>query len=195
MASAFLSMIPIPSEPVIHNTMLSAIVGGMGSGIGAGMVLKAGSSQGGQDLIGVCVAKTHPDFKVGTVGIIISICIYTICLFMYDIDTVMYSIIFAVVTGLCIDKVHTQNIKLQATIITKKDGIAEALMDELSRGVTYWEGTGAYTGDSSHILLTMISKYEEPHLREIIERIDPNAFVILSEGSRVMGNFQKRFTD
>ena len=68
-------------------------------------------------------------------------------------------------------------------------------MDELSRGVTYWEGTGAYTGDSSHILLTMISKYEEPHLREIIERIDPNAFVILSEGSRVMGNFQKRFTD
>lgn len=195
MASAFLSMIPIPSEPVIHNTMLSAIVGGMGSGIGAGMVLKAGSSQGGQDLIGVCVAKTHPDFKVGTVGIIISICIYTICLFMYDIDTVMYSIIFAVVTGLCIDKVHTQNIKLQATIITKKDGIAEALMEELSRGVTYWEGTGAYTGDSSHILLTMISKYEEPHLREIIERIDPNAFVILSEGSRVMGNFQKRFTD
>lgn len=195
MASAFLSMIPIPKEPIIDNVMLSAIVGGLGSGIGAGMVLKAGSSQGGQDLIGVCLAKTKPDFKVGTVGIIISFCIYTICLFMYDIKTVLYSIIFAVVTGLCIDKVHTQNIKLQVTIFTKKEGIADALMKELKRGVTYWEGTGAYTGDSSNILVTVISKYEEQNLREILERIDPSAFVILSEGSRVIGNFEKRFTE
>lgn len=195
MASAFLSMIPIPKEPIIHNIMLSSVVGGMGSGIGAGMVLKAGSSQGGQDLIGVCLAKTHPDFKVGTIGIIISICIYSICLFIYDIDTVLYSIIFAVVTGICIDKVHTQNIKLQATIITKKEGIAEALMTELNRGVTYWDGVGGYTQKGATVLVTVLSKYEEPVLREIIERIDPDAFVILSEGTRVMGNFQKRFTE
>lgn len=195
MASAFLSMIPIPSEPVIKNIMLSSIVGGLGSGIGAGMVLKAGSSQGGQDLIGVCLAKTHPDFKVGAVGIAISICIYTICLFIYDIDTVLYSIIFAVVTGLCIDRVHTQNIKLQATIITKKEGIEKILLKELNRGVTCLSGTGAYTGDETHVFLTVISKYEEQHLREILEENDPDAFVIMSEGARVMGNFQKRFTD
>ncbi|MCF0141604.1 MAG: YitT family protein, partial [Mogibacterium sp.] len=107
MASAFLSLIPIPSQPIISdNILLNAILGGMGSGIGAGMVLRAGSSQGGQDLIGVCLAKTNPDFKVGTIGIIISICIYSICLFMYDVETVIYSMIFAVVTGFCVDKVH-----------------------------------------------------------------------------------------
>ena len=158
-------------------------------------MLRAGSSQGGQDLIGVCLAKTHPDFKVGAIGIVISVCIYTICLFVYDVETVLYSIIFAVMTGIFIDKVHIQNIKIECMIFTKKEGLAQAIMDELRRGVTAWEGVGAYTRDDSHILVTVISKYEEDHLREIIARIDPDAFMIISDNARVAGNFQKRFTD
>ncbi|MBQ0005563.1 MAG: YitT family protein [Clostridiales bacterium] len=195
MSSAFLSLIPIPVVPIIEDPMLASIIGGLGSGIGAGMVLRAGSSQGGQDLLGVCLAKTHPDFKVGTIGIIISICIYTICLVVYDVQTVLYSMIFAVVTGLAIDKVHIQNIKLEALIITKNEGIAAAIMEELRRGVTYWEGTGAYTKQDANILVTVISKYEEPLLKEIVGRVDPNAFVVITDNARVIGNFEKRFTE
>lgn len=195
MVSVFLSLIPIPNPPIIKDRMLASIVGGLGSGVGAGMVLRAGSSQGGQDLIGVCLAKTHPNFKVGTIGIIISVCIYTICLFIYDIPTVLYSIIFAVVTGLCVDKVHIQNIKHEAMIFTKNEGIADAIMNELRRGVTNWDGIGAYTKESSHVLITVISKYEEPLLKDVVERIDPNAFVIITDNARVLGNFEKRFTE
>ena len=195
MASACLSLIPIPKVPIIEDRMLSAIVGGLGSGVGAGMVLRAGSSQGGQDLLGVCLAKTHPNFKVGTVGIIISVAIYSVCLFMYDVTTVLYSIIFAVVTGLCINKVHVQNIKMQAMIFTKNEGMCEAIMNEMRRGVTTWEGVGAYTNEDSHIIVTVMSKYEEPILKDIVARIDPNAFVIIHENARVLGNFQKRFTE
>ena len=78
MASAFLAIIPVPAVPIVEDRILASVVGGLGSGVGAGLVLRAGSSQGGQDVIGVCLAKTHPNFKVGTIGIIISICIYTI---------------------------------------------------------------------------------------------------------------------
>lgn len=195
MASAFLMLIPIPVQPIVHDRMLSAIIGGIGSGVGAGLVLRAGSSQGGQDVIGVCLAKTHPNFKVGTIGIIISVCIYTICLFIYDVDTVLYSVIFAVVTGLCVDKVHIQNIQLEAMIFTKHDGVAEEIMKELKRGVTAWDGVGAYTNEDSHVLITVISKYEEPLLKEVLARIDPHAFIIVSDNTRVIGNFEKRFTD
>lgn len=193
MASVLLTAIPIPNKPLITDPMLAALVGGLGSGVGAGMVLRAGSSQGGQDLIGVCAAKTHPSFKVGTVGIIISVCIYLICLFIYDVQTVLYSIIFAVMTGLFINRVHVQNIQIQAMIFTKKEGMAAAIMEEMKRGVTTWEGAGAYTKEGSHILVTVISKYEEPLLQEIIARHDPSAFVILLNDARVIGNFEKRF--
>ena len=195
MASAFLAIIPVPATPIVDDRILASLVGGLGSGFGAGLVLRAGISQGGQDLIGVCLAKTHPDFKVGAIGIVISVCIYTICLFLYDIQTVLYSIIFAVMTGIFIDKVHIQNIKIECMIFTKREGLANAIMTELNRGVTTWEGEGAYTGEDSHVLVTVISKYEEAHLRAIIDRIDPNAFVIITDHARVAGNFQKRFVD
>lgn len=195
MASGFLAIIPVPATPIVDDRILASVVGGLGSGFGAGLVLRAGSSQGGQDLIGVCLAKTHPDFKVGAIGIIISVCIYTICLFMYDIPTVLYSIIFAVVTGVVIDRVHIQNIKEECMIITKKEGLADAIIHELNRGLTVWEGEGGYTGENVHILLTAISKYEETHLREILARIDPDAFMIITDNTRVVGKFQKRFVD
>ncbi len=195
MASAFLAVIPVPAVPIVNDRILASVVGGLGSGVGAGLVLRAGSSQGGQDVIGVCLAKTHPNFKVGTIGIIISICIYSICLFIYDIPTVLYSIIFAVVTGLGIDRVHVQNIKQECMIFTKKPGLSDAILHDLNRGVTVWEGEGAYTGEDTHVLVTVISKYEEPHLRELIAKHDENAFMIISDNIRVIGLFQKRFTE
>ena len=195
MASAFLAIIPVPAVPIVDDRILASVVGGLGSGVGAGLVLRAGSAQGGQDLIGVCLAKTHPNFKVGTIGIIISICIYTICLFIYDIPTVLYSIIFAVVTGLGIDRVHTQNIKQECMIFTKKPGLADAILHDLNRGATIWDGQGAYTREDTQVLVTVISKYEEPHLREIIAKHDENAFMIISDNIRVVGLFNKRFTE
>lgn len=195
MASAFLAIVPVPKVPIVEDRILAAVVGGIGSGVGAGLLLRAGTSQGGQDIIGVCMAKTHPNFKVGIIGIIISLFIYGVCLFIYDIPTVLYSIVFSVVTGVCIDKVHTQNIKQQCMIFTKKPGLSKHIIEDLGRGVTAWDGEGVYTGEDTYVLVTVISKYEEHHLRELIAEHDPNAFMIISDNTRVVGNFVKRFTD
>ena len=195
MASAFLAIVPVPKVPIVEDRILAAVVGGIGSGVGAGLLLRAGTSQGGQDIIGVCMAKTHPNFKVGIIGIIISLFIYGVCLFIYDIPTVLYSIVFSVVTGVCIDKVHTQNIKQQCMIFTKKPGLSKHIIEDLGRGVTAWDGEGVYTGEDTYVLVTVISKYEEHHLRELIAEHDPNAFMIISDNTRVVGNFQKKFTE
>ena len=99
------------------------------------------------------------------------------------------------VTGVCIDRVHVQNIKQECMIITKKPGLSKAIMEELGRGVTAIDGEGMYTEEDTYILITVISKYEEPHLRELIAHHDEHAFMIISDNIRVVGNFQKRFTD
>ncbi len=71
--------------------------------------------------------------------------------------------------------------------------MANAIMTQMHRGVTTWEGAGAYTKEGSHILVTVLSKYEEPHLQNIVTEYDPQAFVILIDNARVIGNFEKRF--
>ena len=61
------------------------------------MVLRAGSSQGGQDIIGVIVSVLNPNYSVGKIGIMINIGIYIICLFLFNIEIVAYSLIYTTI--------------------------------------------------------------------------------------------------
>lgn len=195
MVSVFMALIPVPKTPIVADPMLAAVTGGIITGTGAGLLLRAGTSQGGQDIIGVCMAKLYPNFKVGTIGIIISIFIYSICLFVYDIPTVLYSIIFTVLNGIFINKVHVQNIKQECMIFTKVPGLGKRINDELKRGATAWSGQGVYTGDGVEVLTVVVSKYEESFLRKIVKEHDPDAFMIINDNVRVLGHFEKKFTE
>lgn len=195
MVSVFMAVIPVPKTPIVPDPMLAAITGGIITGTGAGLLLRAGTSQGGQDVIGVCMAKLYPNFKVGTIGIIISVFIYLICLFVYDIPTVLYSIIFTVLNGIFINRVHIQNIKQECMIFTKVPGLGKRINEELKRGATAWSGQGVYTGEGVEVITVVVSKYEETFLRKIVNEHDPDAFVIINDNVRVLGHFEKKFTE
>ena len=65
-------------------------------------------------------------------------------------------------------------------------------MEKLGRGVTYWKGTGAYTGSDLHVLTVCLSKFEIEELIRGLHTIDPNAFVTVQEHVRVYGNFLRK---
>lgn len=190
--SLFLMMVPIPATPIIDDYLTSCIIGGIVAGTGTGLVLRGRSSGGGQDIIGLCCAKKYPDFSVGKINIITNIFVYAICLFVFNIEIVIYSLIYTTVLAIAIDRIHIQNINMSVMIFTKKTGISKAIMEQTGRGVTNWDGEGAYTNKTSYILLVMISKYEVAEIKQIVRSIDPDAFMIFTEGCAVDGNFEKR---
>ena len=190
--TVILVLIPIPSTPIIDDYLTASIIGGIIAGVGGGFILRGRMAGGGQDIIGVCLAKKYPNFSVGKVSIVINAFVFGFCLWIYDIEMVVYSLIFTVVYAISIDKIHIRNINMSAMIFTKKTGIAQIVMQEMRRGVTAWEGEGAYTKEDTHILYVVLSKYEVAQLKEIVREVDPNAFVIISEGCMVEGNFEKR---
>ncbi|MCI8293046.1 MAG: YitT family protein [Hespellia sp.] len=190
--SFFLAAVPIPDEPIVSDYLTACLIGGIVSGTGSGMVLRGRSSAGGQDILGICFAKKNPDFSVGKLSILMNFVIYMICLFLFNIEIVIYSLIYAMVHGLAVDRVHIQNINMSVMIFTKKEGIQEAIMQQMNRGVTNWEGMGAYTQDTASILYVVISKYEVAQIKRVVHSIDQDAFMILTEGCSVDGNFEKR---
>ena len=190
--SAILVVVPIPETPIVGDYLTSCIIGGIVCGVGCGMILRGRASAGGQDIIGLCCSKKFPNITVGKVTIIINIFVYGVCMLLFNIEIVIYSLIFSTVSSLAIDKVHIQNINTSVMIFTKKTGISKAIMEQTGRGVTNWDGEGAYTNKTSHILLVMISKYEVAQIKKIVHSIDPNAFMIFTEGCSVDGNFEKR---
>ena len=194
-ASLCMSLVPVAAKPVFDDYLTACLVGGLVTGTGAGMVLKGGTSGGGQDIIGVALSKTHPNFSVGKISIAINTVIYGVCFFLFDIQTVVYSMIFAVVNAFALDYQHTQNRNVQVMIFTKKEGITDKVIKEVRRGLTYWHGAGGYTDEDTYVLTTMVTKYELPGLIRIVKEVDPNAFVMVNEGTKIYGNFEKRFTE
>ena len=180
------------SSPIITDRLTSCVVGGLVVGIGVGFMLKSGGSGGGLDIVGMYLTKKYTDASVGKVALLCNVCLYLICAVMFNIETAVYSIIYTAVSSFTTDRFHDQNIMVRAMIFTKKDGIAARIISELNRGVTEWNGEGAYTHDSEQILVTIISKYEMNHLRRLVQEADPHAFITYDRIMSVDGNFLKR---
>ncbi len=188
--TVFLSVVPIVQ--VVDDTVAACVVGGIVSGAGIGIILRMASSGGGLDVVGVLLTKWRRDFSVGKVYLIVNLSLYIICLF--DIEIVVYSVIFASVHSLAIDKVHIQNINVEANIITKLNNVdlEKAIMEEIGRGLTKWTTLGAYTYEQSHMLYITLSKYEVSRLKAVVHKYDPNAFIVINEGVTIDGNFLKK---
>ena len=190
--TVFLSVIPV--HVIVEDVMASCVVGGLISGTGIGITLRMGASSGGMDVIGVILTRWKRDFSVGKVNLLVNLVLYGICLFLFDVEIVVYSIIYGSVYAVAMDKAHTQNINVEANIITKANttGLEKEIFDELGRGITKWSTLGAYTYEQSHILYITLSKYEVSRLKAIIKKHDPNAFIVINEGVSVEGNYLKK---
>jgi uncharacterized membrane-anchored protein YitT (DUF2179 family) len=191
----FLTLIPIPKEPFMEGDRLtSCLIGGIVSGCGVGITLIMGASSGGVDILGLYLVKKRRSGGVGRVSLFINAVLYAVCFLLFDAATALYSIIVAVVDSFTIDKIHSQNINVEVKIISNKDlrPFEEEFMQQLGRGITKWASRGAYTNQEQTVLYIILSKYEVAQLKHAVLRYDPQAFIIISEGVQVTGNFMKK---
>ena len=191
--SVFLALIPSPAVPIIPDPLTSCMIGGILVGFAAGLVLTCGCSTGGLDILGLYLSKKNNKFTVGRFCISFNVCLYLLCFILFDATTAIYSAIYNVLSNLFLDRLHRQNVSVQLLIFTKsKDpALPKYIMEQLDRGVTYWQAKGAYTGDDVQVLCVCLSKYEIDTLEQVIRDIDPNAFFVMQEGVRVEGNFKR----
>lgn len=192
-----MSLIPIPAAPILTEDVLGcSLIGGLVTGFGTGLVLKMGSSQGGLDIVGLYMIKKKGNASIGKISLSANVILYAICLFLFDVPTAIYSIIYAAVSSFVVDKIHSQNINMEVLIITKtgEKEMEEDIFKELGRGVTQWNAQGAYTKEDTRILLVVLSKYEIPHLKRIVHRHNQEAFVIVQEGASIDGNYMKKLS-
>lgn len=192
--SFFYSVIPTPATLVVQDTLTACLLGGILTGIGSGLVLTCGGSGGGLDVIGLCLSKKGSKFTVGRFSMTFNAFLYAICLVIFTPEVAIYSVIYNFASSMVVDKAHQQNISVQALIFTRagEQKLGQTIIDQMGRGITWWEGTGAYTGEGVHVLCVCLSKYEIEELFQIVHKMDPHAFITLQEGVRIYGNFTRK---
>ena len=192
--SLFYSLIPVPTTLIVDDYLTACLLGGILTGVGCGIVLTCGCSSGGLDVVGLCLSKRGSSFTVGRFSLTFNAFLYAACLFLFNAETAIYSVIYNFITTTVLDRMHQQNVTVQALIFTREDEhtLGKFVMGQLGRGDTYWQGTGAYTGDDLHVLCVCLSKYEIEELLHAVHSIDPHAFLTVQEGVHVYGNYQRK---
>lgn len=193
--SVLMTVIPVPDHPIVEDMLTTCLIGGILNGLALGLILTCGGSSGGMDILWLYLAKKR-GLAVGKMGILFNVCLYLLCLVLFDAKTVIYSAIFSVLTSVFIDRMYQQNITAQAFIMTKSQGeeLSGAIMKALGRGVTFWEGRGAYTGDQVRVLCVTLSKFEIETLQQAVYAVDSHAFITVQEGVQTIGNFVRHLS-
>jgi len=182
----------VPAHQFSDDMMLNAIFGGVLIGIGGGMILKIGASSGGIDVVSQVMAYKF-DGSVGKYSFVINIFVIFAAGYYQSWEVAMYTIMAIYITSVLVDHVHTIHKNLTLYIVTQKEAqITQAIWDQLYRGITVLEASGAYTKEKRSVLMLVLSSYELYETLEIIKAVDEAAFVNVVRSEAVVGNFVKK---
>lgn len=183
-----------PVPPLTIDPLLAAVFGGIILGIGVGMVIRAGGSLDGTEIVAILLNKRLP-FSVGEIVMFFNIFILGSAGFVFGWDRAMYSLIAYFIAFKMIDiTIEGLNESRAVWLISDEaETIGDAILNRLGRGVTYLSGEGAYTGDDKRVIFCVITRLEEAKLRSIVEELDESAFLAIGSIHDVRGGrFKKK---
>lgn len=186
--SAWLYVLP-EIDMVKGDLVLAAIFGGSLTGIGLGMILWSNATTGGTDMVASLIQLKLKHYSLAQILQVLDGLIVTVGLFIFGIYSTMYAIVAIFIVSKVTDTmIEGAKFSKAAYIITDRhEMVAQMIMTDLDRGVTGIEAKGMYSGEKKGMLYCVVSKKEIVALKELVAKIDPNAFVIVGDVREVLG--------
>ena len=175
-------------KPLATDPMLACIYGGILTGVASACIFKAGATLGGTDILAQILLRFR-HIPMGTTFLWSDMFVIVLAGLVYGPNLALFALIKVYVTSTTIDNfMEGFSVNREVLVISNQARvIAWGIIEELHRGVTLLKGTGAYSGDATEVVLTAVRRRELGILEEIIYKIDPQAFVIVSDARRVLG--------
>lgn len=170
--------------------LLAAAFSGVFVGAGLGIIYLRGSSTGGMDFLNLSLRKCFPHLSLGRIVLMTDAVVIGLGgLAFRDIDAVLYGVVFSFATSRVLDHVlyGAGGGKLALVITRNGPAVARHIGETVHRGATLLQATGAYSGESRHLLLCTCGKSEIVKVRQAAYAIDPGAFVTITDASEVLG--------
>ena len=173
-----------------EDLLLCALFGGMISGVGSGLTIRYGGAIDGIEVLAVIFAKKI-NMTVGTFVMIYNIILYTICgLLISSWILPLYSIVTYMAGLKTVDFVVEGIDRSKSVMIVtdKANEINSALLDAFKCGTTKISAIGGYSNSEKTIIYFVVNRFEIAKMRNIVQSIDPHAFVTISEVADMFKN-------
>ena len=182
----------LENVPVLQNVtddkMLSTICGGLMIGLGIGVVIRCGASTGGMDIPPLVLNK-----KFGLpVSVMLYVFDFAILIFQMvftNKEEVIYGILLVLIYTVMLDKVLLMgSTRTQVKIISGEyEKLNHLIQEKLDRGTTLVYTQTGYLRKDQPMILTVVSNRELMRLNQIVQEIDPHAFMIIGNVNEVRG--------
>lgn len=172
--------------------MLVALFGGVISGVGLGLTFMTGATTGGSDLAAKLIGGRLRHISLGKLILVIDFLIVLASMAVYgNLESGLYAIITIFVSSRVIDIVmygfDSGNGKVLFVMSAKNEEITREITTKMERGVTMLRSKGGYTGREGYALMCAVRRNEVYTLREIVRKIDPDAFIIVGSAEQIVG--------
>ena len=176
------------SHPLTNEPLLELIFAILLPALGSAILFNIGASSGGTDVIAM-ILKKYTSVDIGK-GLMISDLIFTLAGFLvFNVKTGLYSLFGLIMRSALIDNfIESFNRSKYFHVVTSNATcICDFIPNDLQRGATIVNATGAFTGDDKYIILTVLSPSQAVKLRNFIKEQDPKAFLLVSNTSEIIG--------
>ncbi|MDE5938362.1 MAG: YitT family protein [Lachnospiraceae bacterium] len=185
-----------PFGAATDDILLAALVGGSLTAVSVGVIMRAGATTGGMDIIVKALRLRFPHLKTGKIFFIADALVVTLSGIVFrDLNAALYAAISTICTSVVMDIVlyGRDEAKLLYIISSRAEEIAGRLLSDLDIGVTYIKGQGAYSGDNKRVIMCVVKKPVSPRAEEIVKQEDPHSFMIITSATEVFGEGYKSY--
>ncbi|MBE3583492.1 MAG: YitT family protein [Limnochordaceae bacterium] len=182
-------------SPLTHDPLLASIYGGAVTGIGMGLTFRFGGTTGGTD-IGAALLRHFTPLTVGQGLMVLDGAVILLAGLTFGPELALYALLTVFISARTIDLVQEGPGYAKCAYIISNDPerISTRILQEMERGVTALRGVGKYTGTPREVLMVIVSRSEITKLKEVVQQVDPKAFVVISDAREVLGEgFDERF--
>ena len=172
-----------------NDLLLSALYGGVIQGVGIGLVFLGGGTTGGTDMMAAIIQKFLKHYSIAQIMQVIDAMVVLVGMYVFGVHKALYAIIAVyLVTKVSDGLIEGMKFSKAAYIITgKPKEISDMIINDLDRGVTGINAKGMYSGQDKLMLFCVVNKKEIIMLKEKVDKIDPDAFVIVTDAREVHG--------
>ena len=177
-----------PGNGLTPDIVLNSLYGAVLSGIGYGLVYRGQGTSGGSDILARILTHWRgtpmtQSYLIVDTGVILA------AGFVFDWEHALYAIITLYVSGLVVDTTleGARTARTAMIVTTQGETVAGRVMAEMQRGVTFLQGTGAWTNEARPVLYCVISRSEVQQLKAIVQEADPQAFMVIGVAHEALG--------
>lgn len=173
---------------VTDDIILCTVIGGILIGAGVGLVLKAGASSGGMDVLPL-ILNRYFKMPLSVMIYVFDIIVLLLQVTTKPINSVLYGVILVLTYSVLIDKMMLIGKSMvQVKIVSNKNlQIRDAIFEQLDRGVTLLKSRTGYLEQDTEVVLSVVTNRQLVKIEKIVHQIDPRAFMVVSRVSEVVG--------